>query len=103
MTSYGESQMNTSTGDNDVENVESSVPRVAKRKRETSFVWTHMSKVEVDGVRMAKCNFCGKLLNVSQGLGTSSLIKHVQKCSYKSCKIFISIKTLPINLKNNNN
>ncbi|KAK2638093.1 hypothetical protein Ddye_025888 [Dipteronia dyeriana] len=35
-------------------------------------------RVDVNGIRMAKCDFCEKLLNATQG--TSSLRKHVLKC-----------------------
>ncbi|KAK2635081.1 hypothetical protein Ddye_029873 [Dipteronia dyeriana] len=81
MTSFERSQVNVSTGsgNNEVEDVE---PRNAsdgfKRKRETSFVWNYMTKVDVNGIRMEKCDFCEKLLNATQG--TSSLRKHVLKC-----------------------
>ena len=37
-----------------------------------------MIRVDVNGVMMAKCNFCEKLLNATKG--TSSLRKHVLKC-----------------------
>ena len=37
-----------------------------------------MTRFDVNGIRMAKCDFCEKLLNATQG--TSSLRKHVLKC-----------------------
>ncbi|KAK2658945.1 hypothetical protein Ddye_005478 [Dipteronia dyeriana] len=77
MTSVEErSQINTSTdsGNNEIRVVEpSSVSGGSKRKHETSFIWSHMERVDVDGVRKAKCNFCEKLLVASQGTGTFSL------------------------------
>ncbi|KAK3211841.1 hypothetical protein Dsin_016547 [Dipteronia sinensis] len=87
MTSVEEgSRINTSTGsgNNEIGDVEpSSVSGGSKRKRETSFIWSHMERVDVDGVRKAKCNFCEKLLVASQGTGTSSLKRHVEKCLSK--------------------
>ena len=81
MTSFEGSQVNVSTGsgNNEVEDVEpSSASGGSKRKRKTSFVWNYMIRVDVNGVMMAKCNFCEKLLNATKG--TSSLRKHVLKC-----------------------
>ena len=87
MTSFEEgSQINTSTGsgNNEIGDVEpSSVSGGSKRKRETSFIWGYMTRVDVDGVKKAKCNFCEKLLVASQGAGTSSLKRHVEKCLSK--------------------
>ena len=77
------SQFNTSigSGDDDVETVQPTVSEASKRKRKaTSMVWTYMTKIDVDGVQMARCSFCEKVLNASKGCGTSSLKKHVEKC-----------------------
>ncbi|TXG69557.1 hypothetical protein EZV62_004492 [Acer yangbiense] len=58
------SRINTSigSGNNEIGDVEpSSVSGGSKRKRETSFIWGYMTRVDVDGVKKAKCNFCEKL------------------------------------------
>ncbi|KAK0608562.1 hypothetical protein LWI29_032557 [Acer saccharum] len=81
MISFEGSQVNVSTGSgkNEVEDVEPiGVSSGSKRKRKTSFVWNYMIRVDVNGVMMAKCNFCEKLLNATKE--TSSLRKHVLKC-----------------------
>ncbi|KAK2637915.1 hypothetical protein Ddye_025710 [Dipteronia dyeriana] len=81
MTSFEGSQVNVSTGsgNNEVEDVEpSNASGGSKRKRGTSFVWNYMTRVDVNGIRMAKCDFCENLLNATQG--TSSLRKLVLKC-----------------------
>ena len=67
------------SGNNEVEDVEpSNASSGSKRKRETSFVWNYMTRVDVNGIWMAKCDFCEKLLNATQGI--SSLRKHVLGC-----------------------
>ena len=87
MTSFEEgSRINTSTGsgNNEIKDVEpSSVSGGSKRKRETSFVWGYMTRVYIDSVKKAKCNFCENLLVTSQGARTFSLKRHVEKCLSK--------------------
>ncbi|KAK2655063.1 hypothetical protein Ddye_008115 [Dipteronia dyeriana] len=87
MTSVEEgSQINTLMGswNKEIGDVEPcSVLGGSKREHETSFIWSHMERVDVDGVRKSKCNCCGKLLVASQGTGMSSLKRHVEKCLSK--------------------
>ncbi|TXG73684.1 hypothetical protein EZV62_002263 [Acer yangbiense] len=87
MTSFEKgSRINTSTdsGNNEIGDVEpSSVSSGSKRKHETSFIWGYVTRVDVDGVKKVKCNFCEKLLVASQGTRTSSLKRHVEKCLSK--------------------
>ncbi|KAK2665387.1 hypothetical protein Ddye_003961 [Dipteronia dyeriana] len=81
MTSFEGSQVNVSkgSGNNEVEDVKpSSASGGSNQTRKTSFVWNYMIRVDVNGVMMAKCIFCEKLLNATKG--TSSLKKHVLKC-----------------------
>ncbi|KAK0597087.1 hypothetical protein LWI29_021696 [Acer saccharum] len=79
MTSIKESQVNIFMSSGNNEDVEpSNDSGGSKQKKRTSFVWNYMTMVDVNGIRMAKCDFCGKLLNATQG--TSSLRKHVLKC-----------------------
>ncbi|KAL5787329.1 hypothetical protein ACOSP7_004278 [Xanthoceras sorbifolium] len=86
MTSIKVSQVNASTGsgNNESRDIElSSVSRSSKQKREKSFIWNYMTKVDVDGVSKAKCTFCGKLLLSSHEGGTSTLRRHVESCLSK--------------------
>ncbi|KAI9174523.1 hypothetical protein LWI28_018563 [Acer negundo] len=79
MTSIEESQVNVSTSSSINEDVEpSNASGDSRQKRGTSFVWNYMTRVNVNGIRMAKCDFCGKLLNATEG--TSSLRKCVLTC-----------------------
>ncbi|TXG68358.1 hypothetical protein EZV62_003293 [Acer yangbiense] len=79
MTCIEGSQVNVSTSNGNNEDVESSnASGGSKPMKGTSFVWNYITRVDVNGIRMAKCDFCGKLLNATQG--TSSLRKHVLKC-----------------------
>ncbi|KAL5802383.1 hypothetical protein ACOSQ3_030833 [Xanthoceras sorbifolium] len=86
MASIEISQVNASTGsgNNESRDIEpSSVSRSSKRKREKSFIWNYMTKVDVDGVSKAKYTFCGKLLLCSHERGTSTLRRHVERCLSK--------------------
>ncbi|TXG70898.1 hypothetical protein EZV62_005833 [Acer yangbiense] len=83
MTSFERSEVNVSTGsgNNEIEDVEpNSASCGFKQKRKTSIAWNYLTKVDVIGVRMAKCHFCEKLLNASLGVRASSLNRHVLKC-----------------------
>ena len=74
--SYGEFEGNV-----DVQN-ESTEQSSAKSKKLTSEAWTYFDLVHVNGVQMAKCKTCKKILSYKGSSGTSHLLKHAKKtCS----------------------
>ncbi|KAG8380573.1 hypothetical protein BUALT_Bualt06G0029600 [Buddleja alternifolia] len=55
------------------------IPQESGKRKQTSKMWEHLKKVNVDDMQYAECKYCKICLKASPGFGTTSLFKHYQK------------------------